>query len=85
MTMTMQHKVQETNTLDAFGTTVDLNEFVEEFGEGLLASLNQTHPPVYDGEGNAARQSVMDGLARQPFTEQVEVVQAISALMLDRN
>lgn len=83
--MTMQHNVQETGALEAFGATVDLNDFVDEFGEGLLASLNQTHPPVYDGEGNVARQSVMDSLARQPFPEQADVVQAISALMLDRH
>lgn len=80
--------VHETHTAfaaQAFGPTVDLNDFVEEFGDGLLESLNRSHPPVYDGEGNPARQAIMDGLARKPFKEQAEVVQAISALILDRN
>lgn len=76
--------VQE-NLAEVFGPKVDLNAFVEEFGDALLASLNRSHPPVYDGEGNSVRQAIMDGLKRKPFPEQAEVVQAISALMLDRN
>lgn len=70
---------------NSFGPTVDLNDFIEEFGDGLLESLSRSHPPVYDGVGNPARQAIMDGLARKPFTAQAEVVQAIAALMLDRN
>ncbi|QTP58224.1 DEAD/DEAH box helicase [Billgrantia antri] len=70
---------------EVFGPQVDLNAFVEEFGDGLLASLNRSHPPVYDGEANPRRQAVMAALKRAPFPEQAEVVQAISALLLDRD
>lgn len=70
---------------EVFGPRVDLNAFVEEFGDGLLASLNRSHPPVYDGEANSRRQAVMASLKRAPFPEQAEVVQAISALLLDRH
>ena len=31
---------------EVFGPQVDLNAFVEEFGDGLLASLNRSHPPT---------------------------------------
>ncbi|MFP7865874.1 SNF2-related protein, partial [Pseudomonas aeruginosa] len=42
-------------------------------------------PPVYTGSDNAHRQLVMDRLKRKPFAAQAEVVQAITALLLDRN
>lgn len=64
---------------------ISLDSFIAEFGDGLLDALNHTHPPVYDGQGNPARQAVMDGLARKPFPAQADVVQAITALLLDQN
>ena len=67
------------------GVFLATDGFVEEFGDGLLASLNRSHPPVYDGEANPRRQAVMAALKRAPFPEQAEVVQAISALLLDRH
>ncbi|MCS7612239.1 DEAD/DEAH box helicase, partial [Pseudomonas aeruginosa] len=51
----------------------------------LLESLNRSNPPVYTGSDNAHRQLVMDRLKRKPFAAQAEVVQAITALLLDRN
>jgi len=51
----------------------------------LLDSLNRSNPPVYAGDANGARQLVMDGLKRTPFPAQADVVQAIAALLLDRN
>ncbi|MFG8921554.1 SNF2-related protein, partial [Pseudomonas aeruginosa] len=48
-------------------------------------SLNRSNPPVYTGSDNAHRQLVMDRLKRKPFAAQAEVVQAITALLLDRN
>lgn len=65
--------------------TIGLTEFIEEFGDELLDSLNQSNPPVYAGLENAARQRTMDQLQRTPFPAQSEVVQAIAALLLDRN
>ncbi|OKS12928.1 DEAD/DEAH box helicase, partial [Pseudomonas aeruginosa] len=54
-------------------------------GDELLESLNRSNPPVYTGSDNAHRQLVMDRLKRKPFAAQAEVVQAITALLLDRN
>ncbi|MGA3681969.1 SNF2-related protein [Pseudomonas graminis] len=65
--------------------TIGLTAFIEEFGDELLESLNHSNPPVYAGNANAARQRVMDQLQRKPFQAQAEVVQAIAALLLDRN
>ncbi|MEI0856787.1 DEAD/DEAH box helicase, partial [Pseudomonas aeruginosa] len=45
----------------------------------------RSNPPVYTGSDNAHRQLVMDRLKRKPFAAQAEVVQAITALLLDRN
>ncbi|WP_175574604.1 SNF2-related protein, partial [Pseudomonas syringae] len=64
---------------------IGLTEFIEEFGDELLESLNRSNPPVYAGIDNPARQSVLDGLKRQPFPAQAQVVQAIAALLLDQN
>lgn len=69
----------------AFPLTIGLTDFIEEFGDELLDSLNQSNPPVYAGNSNAARQLVMDNLNRRPFQAQADVVQAITALLLDRN
>lgn len=72
---------QATNAPMAIGLT----EFINEFGEELLDSLNRSNPPVYTGNPSVIRQQVMDGLERQPFPAQAEVVQAVAALLLDRN
>lgn len=65
--------------------TIGLTAFIEEFGDDLLESLNHSNPPVYACNANAARQRVMDQLQRKPFQAQAEVVQAIAALLIDRN
>ncbi|MDU4255681.1 MULTISPECIES: DEAD/DEAH box helicase [Pseudomonas] len=64
---------------------INLTDFIDEFGDELLASLNRSNPPVYAGANNMQRQLVMDNLKRKPFAAQAEVVQAIAALLLDRN
>ncbi|WP_122359096.1 DEAD/DEAH box helicase [Pseudomonas ficuserectae] len=71
--------------LKADALNIGLTEFIEEFGDELLESLNRSNPPVYAGIDNPARQRVMDGLKRQPFPAQAQVVQAIAALLLDQN
>ena len=65
--------------------SIGLTEFIDEFGDELLDSLNRSNPPVYAGQIDTARQRVMDELKRQPFSAQAEVVQAVAALLLDRN
>ncbi|WP_024677684.1 DEAD/DEAH box helicase [Pseudomonas syringae] len=64
---------------------IGLTEFIEEFGDELLESLNRSNPPIYAGIDNPARKRVMAGLKRQPFPAQAQVVQAIAALLLDQN
>ncbi|SEB32941.1 Type III restriction enzyme, res subunit [Pseudomonas marginalis] len=64
---------------------IGLTEFIYEFGDELLESLNRSNPPVYAGNANEARHRVMNALKRQPFPAQAEVVQAVAALLLDRN
>ncbi len=62
---------------------IPLSQFIDEFGEGLLEAVQQQNPPVYDGVLNPERDAVMRSLRRQPFPAQAEVVQAISALLID--
>ena len=64
---------------------IGLTEFIDEFGDELLDSLNRSNPPVYSGSINEAHQRVMSELKRQPFPAQADVVQAVAALLLDRN
>lgn len=64
---------------------MSLSAFIDEFGDSLLASLNNSLPPVYDGTPDVRRQSVMDNLLRKPFAAQADVVQAVTKLLVDRN
>ncbi|MFK4135372.1 putative helicase [Pseudomonas luteola] len=72
------------NDLSNAALSIDLNDFVGEFGEELLDSLNRSNPPVYTGVSDHKRAAVMASLKRQAFPAQASVVQAISALLLDR-
>lgn len=61
---------------------IALNDFIGQFGQGLLEAVQQQNPPVYQGERRANWDQVLDGLIRQPFEAQREVVHAIAALLL---
>ena len=39
--------------------TISLNDFVSEFGDELLDSLNRANPPVYTGQARPHRQLVL--------------------------
>ncbi|RMT13503.1 DEAD/DEAH box helicase, partial [Pseudomonas amygdali pv. lachrymans] len=41
--------------LKADALNIGLTEFIEEFGDQLLESLNRSNPPVYAGIDNPAR------------------------------
>jgi SNF2 family DNA or RNA helicase len=82
---TMNDLTQTFTQVPATPLTTGLTDFIDEFGDELLDSLNRSNPPVYAGDANGARQLVMDGLKRTPFPAQADVVQAIAALLLDRN
>src|SRR6185312_8779543 len=64
--------------------TLSLEDFVSEFGDGRLDSLNRANPPVYMGQVRAHRQVVLAGLKRKLFPAQAEVVHAVSELLIDR-
>lgn len=63
---------------------VSLTDFVAEFGDELLESLNRSNPPVYAGQPRPHRQHILDGLKRKPFDAQGQVVHAVSELLCDR-
>ncbi|MFW7269209.1 helicase-related protein [Gluconacetobacter sp. Hr-1-5] len=64
--------------------TVSLPDFVTEFGDELLDSLNRANPPVYTGHPKAFRQIVLAGLKRRLFDAQADVVHAVTELLIDR-
>src|SRR3546814_139356 len=61
-----------------------LQDFVEEFGDELLDSLNRANPPVYNGTPRPERQLVLAGLKRQLFPAQAEVVHAAAELLVNQ-
>lgn len=85
--MQQNHMNDALNTVLADGATMNLTDFIAKFGDGLMASVNRSNPPVYTGMAEPrhfARQTIMDGLKRKPFPAQAEVVQAAVALLLDK-
>ncbi|AXL70983.1 helicase-related protein [Pseudomonas aeruginosa] len=64
--------------------TLSLQDFVSEFGDELLNSLNRANPPVYAGQERPHRQIVVAGLKRQLFAAQADVVHAVAELLIDR-
>lgn len=73
--------------LTAEDLKINLNDFIAEFGDGLLDSVNQSNPPVYSGmkeDRHFKRQAIMDALKRKPFEAQSDVVQAAVALLVDQ-
>src|SRR6185437_6592233 len=64
--------------------TVNLSDFVSEFGTDLLESLNRSNPPVYCGSPREHRERVLAGLKRRLFPAQAEIVHAVTELLVDR-
>ncbi len=64
--------------------TISLPDFVSEFGDELLDSLNRANPPVYTGQARAHRELVLAGLKRRLFPAQADVVHAVTELLIDR-
>lgn len=67
------------------GPTLSLQDFVAQFGDDLLSSLNRANPPVYANNPKASRVSVLAGLKRKLFPAQADVVHAAAELLIDRN
>lgn len=61
-----------------------LGDFVQPLVNRCSAPSASRIRPIYNGEANPARDRVMSGLLRQPFSGfQREVVQAVAALLCD--
>ncbi|GKS86997.1 DEAD/DEAH box helicase [Acidovorax sp. SUPP1855] len=77
-------------TQDGFDNMA-LANFIEEFGDGLLAQVRSQNPPIYDpardeGQGAwQARQSILDSLKRKPFKAQADAVHATVKLLVDHD
>lgn len=74
-----------------FGDSMKLTDFIDEFGDGLLSQVKSQNPAIYDPELDEGtvlyqrRKAIMDGLKRQPFKAQADVVQASVKLLVDHN
>ena len=73
----------ETSSEDAATNVIPLSQFVTDFGDDLLTAVSHQNPPIYDGVANAHRERVMDGLKRNPFDAQRDVVQSVTRLLID--
>ena len=74
----------ETVNLDeSIQNQIPLTQFIQDFGEGLMAAVANQNPPIYDGSPNPDWEAVFDNLKRQPFQAQRERIQAVCKLLLD--
>lgn len=64
--------------------TINLPDFVSEFGDELLDSLNRANPPVYTGQARTHRELILASLKRRLFPAQADVVHAVTELLIDR-
>ena len=62
---------------------ISLTDFVSEFGDELLDSLNRANPPVYTGQVRVHRQLILAALKRKLFQAQADVVHAVTELLVD--
>jgi len=85
-TMSIETAPVQGEGLDAESSplSLSLQDFVDEFGDELLDSLNRANPPVYAGAPRARRQLVVANLKRKLFPAQADVVHAAAELLVDR-
>lgn len=63
------------------GDVIALPDFISNFGSGLLDAVRQQNPSIYDGQRDPRWDTLLDGLSRQPFPAQREVIHAITTLL----
>jgi hypothetical protein len=68
---------------DACEQIIPMADFISQFGSGLLAAVQTQNPPIYQGQHNPSWDAVLDGLLREPFEAQREVVHAAATLLLN--
>jgi len=71
------------STDDIAPNLIPLTQFIQDFGEGLMAAVATQNPPIYDGTPNPVWEAVMNSLKRQPFVAQRERVQAVCKLLVE--
>jgi hypothetical protein len=62
---------------------IALAQFIQDFGQGLMAAVAAQNPPIYDGIPDPQWGAVMANLKRPPFPAQQERVQAVCKLLLE--
>ncbi len=77
--------IQGDHPVPSSDQVLSLSQFVADFGDSLLAAVQQQNPPVYRGAPIQRRVAVMDRLARQPYEAQRDVVHAIASLLIDED
>jgi len=73
------------NEIENQENIISLNDFIVDFGEGLLEAVNKQNPAIFDGTPNLKRDQIMDRLKRKPFPAQRKTVQAASRLLIDED
>jgi hypothetical protein len=68
---------------DTYQEDMPLDQFIRDFGSGLMSAVQKQNPPVFKGEWCRKRQSVMAGLSREAFSPQQDVVQSVAKLLID--
>lgn len=59
-----------------------LTHFLSEFGDSLFAAVTAQNQPVYQNQIHPDTEAVLDGLSRQLFAAQREVVRAVMQLLI---
>ena len=80
----VEASVTNVTTANTDASVISLSDFIANFGDGLLEAVRTQNPPVYDGTANLSRESILQGLKRQAFVAQREVVQAVTRLLVDQ-
>jgi hypothetical protein len=64
---------------------IPLNQFISQFGDGLLDAVQQQNPAVYTGEPRPVWDAQFAQLKRVPFEAQSEAVRAACELLINQN
>ncbi len=66
-------------------STLSLQQFVSDFGDGLIDKVAKQLPPLFSGDYPKYWDDVMSKLSRQPFDAQSKVVASIASLLFTHN
>ncbi|PKM38198.1 MAG: hypothetical protein CVV06_01925 [Gammaproteobacteria bacterium HGW-Gammaproteobacteria-10] len=80
-----ESNIEQESNREQEPNAIPLNDFLTEFGNGLMASVSKRLPPVYDpGRPNPHWDEIMDSLQRRPFDAQRDRVQAVCQLLVEQ-